>query len=75
MEMRVHPPCDLVADTRRRLQIRESGHLHPARRAEVIEQRTLARRTDTGNFVQLALPDVPRSPRAVRADREPMRKS
>ena len=55
--MRIDVPGRLVADAGRRLQVREPGHLHPARRAEVVEQRALASRADAGDFVELALPE------------------
>src|SRR5215469_4311806 len=73
MEKRIHPPCRFVADPWCSLQIGEPRHLHPPRRAEVVEQCALACRTDAGNLVQLALPDVLRAPRAMRADSETMR--
>ena len=73
MEMRIHVPGRLVADAGRGLQVRKSRHLHPPRRTEVVEQRTLAGGTDTGDFVQLARLDVLRPPRAVRGDGKPMR--
>ena len=46
MEMRIHPPRGLPADPRRRLQVGQPRHLHPARRAEMVQQRPLARRAD-----------------------------
>ena len=46
MEMRIDAPRRLPADPRRRLQVGQPRHLHPARRAEMVQQRPLARRAD-----------------------------
>src|ERR1700727_586921 len=73
MKMCVHAPCGFVADPRRGLQIRKPRHLHAPRRTEVVEQRSLARGADAGDFIELALPNVLRASRAMRADREAMR--
>ena len=73
MEMRVYPPRRLAADPRRRLQIRQPRHLHPPRRAEMVQQRPLPRRADSRDLVQLTLADRLGASGAVRGDGEAVR--
>src|SRR5208282_680650 len=55
MKMRIDPACGFPADAGGRFQIAQSGHLHAARGAEMVQQGPLSRRTDTLDFVELAL--------------------
>src|ERR1700720_2703280 len=73
MEVRIYPPRRFPADARSRLEVGETCHLHPPGRTEMVQQRALAGRADCGDLIQLALPDVLRTARAVRCDGEPMR--
>ena len=57
----------------RGLQVAEPGHLHPARRAEMVEQRALAGGADAVDLVQLALPERLRAAGAVGGDGETVR--
>ena len=54
-------------------QIGERGALDRLQRAEMMQQRALARRADAGDFLQAGLADVLLAARAVRADGEAMR--
>ena len=54
-------------------EIGGGGALDRLERAEMLQQRALARRADAGDFLQAGLADVALAPRAVRADREAMR--
>src|SRR3982751_2595751 len=63
----------LFIDARHLGKIVERGALDGLERAEVVQQRTLAGRTDARNFLQAGLRDILLASGAVRADREAMR--
>ena len=63
----------LVIDTRHLREIVERRPFDGFQRAEVMEQRPLARRPDAGDFLQAGLADVLFPARAMRADGEAMR--
>src|SRR5436305_10694489 len=60
-------------DSGHMFQIGNGGALDRLERAEVTQQRALARRTDAGDFLQSGFADVLLALLAVRADREAMR--
>src|SRR5207244_6690993 len=60
-------------DSGHMLQIGDRGALDRLERAEVTQQRTLARRTDPGDFLQAGFADVLLALLPMRTDREAMR--
>src|SRR6476659_7740220 len=63
----------LFVDARHLGKVRQRRPLDRLERAEVMQQRTLARRADAGDLLQPRLADVLLAPGAVRADGEAMR--
>src|ERR1700735_2482010 len=73
MEELVNPPRGLRADAVDLHQIGDRGALDRFKRAEIVQQRALAGRTDTGDLLQAGLPQIALAARPVRADRKTMR--
>src|SRR5947209_12999050 len=65
--------CRFGIDSGYMFQIGDRGALDRLQRAEVTQQRALARRTDPGDFLQAGFADVLLALLPVRADREAMR--
>src|ERR1700722_20294159 len=68
----VNPPRRFGADAFDLHQVGDRGALDGFERAEVMQQRPLARRSDAGDLLQAGLAHVARAARPVRADGETM---
>src|SRR5580704_12453893 len=64
----VNPPRRFGADAFDLHQVGDCGALDGFQRAEVMQQRALARRSDAGDLLQPGLAHVARAARPVRAD-------
>ena len=73
MKERINPPRGFRADTIDLYQIRDRSALDRLERAEVVEQRALARWANAGDLLQAGLAQIARPARAVRTDGEAMR--
>src|SRR6202012_268259 len=72
MEKLENLACALGADARNLAEVGDRGPLDLLQRAEMEQQRPLARRPDAGTLLQAALADVLLPELAVRADHEPV---
>src|ERR1700689_4204370 len=72
VEELVNPPRRFGADAFDLHQVGDRGALDGFERAEVMQQRAFARRSDAGDLLQAGLAHVARAPGAMRADGEAM---
>src|SRR5580693_1893896 len=68
----VNPPRRFGADAFDLHQVGDRGALDGFERAEVMQQRALAGRSDAGDLLQAGLAHIARAPGAMRADGEAM---